>query len=51
MVSSGNMPGDLSERSGSSADGQEILRKIREVAASNADFDEMVRKYLNQAES
>ena len=46
-----NMPGDPSNIPRSNSDEQEILRKIREVAVSNADFDEMVRKYLNQAES
>ena len=46
-----NMPGDPSNMPRSNSDEQEILRKIHEVAASNADFDEMVRKYLNQAES
>ena len=46
-----NMPGDPSNMPRVNSDEQEILRKIREVAASNADFDEMVRKYLNPEET
>ena len=34
-----------------SSDEQEILRKIREVSMNNADFDEMIKRYLSQAES
>ena len=34
-----------------SSDEQEILRKIREVAMNNADFDEMIKRYMSQAGS
>ena len=30
-------------------DEQEILRKIREVSMNNAEFDEMVKRYMNEA--
>ena len=37
-----------SNNAGSDADQMEILRRIREVSANNSEFDEIVRKYLDQ---
>lgn len=43
-----NAPGAQSDKSGSYSDEQEILRKIREVSMNNAEFDEMVKRYINE---
>ena len=40
-----------SDKLTNSSDEQEILRKIREVSMNNADFDEMIKRYLSHAES
>ena len=40
-----------SDRLYRTSDEQEILRKIREVAMNNADFDELIKSYLSQAGS
>ena len=37
-----------SDKKQSTSDEQEILRKIREVSMKNADFDEMIKRYLNK---
>ena len=42
--SSSEKPDDLSDE-------WEILRKIREVSMNNADFDEMIKRYMSQAGS
>ena len=44
-----NMSGSQSYESAGNHDEQEILRKIREVSINNADFDEMVKQYLNES--
>ena len=46
-----NVPDSQEGMTGGSYDEQEILRKIREVAGSREDFDEIVRTYMGQTGS
>jgi hypothetical protein len=48
FAGSANAPGDQSDKSGSFSDEQEILKKIREVSMNNTEFDEMVKRYMNE---
>ena len=47
----GKVADSPSEKMDSSSDEEEILRKIREVSMNSSDFDEIVSRYMTQAES
>jgi len=42
-----NVPASQTGKSAGGPDEQEILRKIREVSMNSADFDEIVKRYMN----
>ena len=44
-----NVPASQPGKSAGGSDEQEILRKIREVSLNNSEFDEMVKRYMNEA--
>ena len=44
-----NVPASQPDKSDGGSDEQEILRKIREVSMNNSEFDEMVKRYMNEA--
>ena len=46
-----NMPDSQSDKPGGNSNEQEILRKIREVSMNSSDFEEIVSRYMTQAES
>ncbi|MBR0342897.1 MAG: ATP-binding protein [Oscillospiraceae bacterium] len=44
-----NVPTSQIGKSAGGSDEQEILKKIREVSMNNSEFDEMVKRYMNEA--